>query len=86
MAGSVHHGLSEIRWAPSEAFLESDAFATSPVREAMSDAKPDDLRDRFFTLVEESDETDDAGRGAGARSPTRPATRARRRSTSTPTR
>jgi type VI secretion system protein VasG len=57
VAGSVHHGLAEVRsGALLEAFLEADAFATSPVREAMSEAKADDLRDRFFELVEGSEE------------------------------
>ncbi len=64
VAGSVHHGLAEVRsGAFLEAFLEADAFATSPVREAMSPARADDLRDRFFDLVEGSDENRAARRG-----------------------
>ena len=43
VAGSVHHGLGEIRSGSFlEAYLESDSFATSPAREAMSEAKADD--------------------------------------------
>ena len=57
VASSVHHGLAEVRsGALLEAYLESDAFATSPAREAMSAASADELRDRFFDLVEGSDE------------------------------
>ena len=64
VAGSVHHGLAEIRsGAFLEAFLEADAFAASPVREAMAEAKADDLRDRFFSLVEGSEESRPTARG-----------------------
>ncbi|PAP75729.1 type VI secretion system ATPase TssH [Rubrivirga marina] len=64
VAGSVHHGLGEIRSGSFlEAYLESDALATSPAREAMSEAKADDLRDRFFELIEGSDENRASARG-----------------------
>ena len=57
VVGAVHHGLAEVRSGSFlEAFLEADAFATSPVRDAMSEASPDDLRDRFYELVEGSEE------------------------------
>ena len=57
VVASVHHGLAEVRsGALLEAYLESDAFATSPAREAMRAASADALRDRFFELVEGSDE------------------------------
>ena len=57
VAGSVHHNLTEIRsGALLEAFLESDAFATSPVRDAMAPASADAVRERFFDLVDGSDE------------------------------
>ena len=66
VAGSVHHGLADIRsGAFLEAFLESDAFATSPVREAMSVATADAVRERFFDLIEGSDENRASRRMAG---------------------
>ena len=70
VAGSVHHGLGEIRsGALLEAYLGSDAFATSPVREAMSEATADAVRDRFFSLVEGSDENRATRRGSAGRLP-----------------
>ncbi|MEM0962096.1 MAG: AAA family ATPase, partial [Bacteroidota bacterium] len=64
VAGSVHHGLAEVRsGALLEAYLEADAFATSPAREAMRETKADDLRDRFFDLVDGSDENRITARG-----------------------
>ena len=66
VAGSVHHGLTDIRsGAFLEAFLESDALATSPVREAMSEATADTVRERFFDLIEGSDENRASRRTAG---------------------
>ena len=57
VAGSVHHNLGEIRsGALVEAYLESDAFAGSPVRDAMESASADALRERFFDLVQGSEE------------------------------
>ncbi len=57
VAGSVHHNLGEIRsGAFVEAFLESEAFAGSPVRDAMEGAGADALRERFFELVQGSEE------------------------------
>lgn len=66
IAGSVHHGLNEIRsGAFLEAYLESAAFAASPVRDAMGEADADDVRARFFDLVEGSDENRAARRSTG---------------------
>ncbi len=70
VAGSVHHGLGEIRsGAFLEAYLEADSFATSPARDAMGEAKADDLRDRFFDLVDGSEENRASRRGSGGRLP-----------------
>ena len=66
VAGSVNHGLSDIRsGAFLEAFLDDDAFATSPVRESMGEATADAVRDRFFDLIEGSDENRASRRTAG---------------------
>ncbi|WP_412062093.1 type VI secretion system ATPase TssH [Rubrivirga sp. IMCC45206] len=57
VVASVHHGLAAVRsGALLEAYLESDAFATSAVREAMQPATADALRERFFELVDGSEE------------------------------
>jgi len=70
VVGSVHHGLAEVRsGALLEAYLESDSFATSPVRESMSAASADDLRDRFFTLIEGSEENRATARRSSGRVP-----------------
>lgn len=72
VTGSVHHNLSEIRsGALIEAYLESDAFAGSPVRDAMEGASADALRERFFELVQGSEEN-----RASLRPGARPATMA----------
>ncbi len=57
IAASLHHGLGEVRsGALVEAFLEADTFAMSPVRDAMAPATADAVRDRFFELIEGSEE------------------------------
>ncbi len=57
VVASVHHGLAAVRsGALMEAYLESDAFATSAAREAMQPATADALRERFFELIDGSEE------------------------------
>ncbi|WP_412068641.1 type VI secretion system ATPase TssH [Rubrivirga sp. IMCC43871] len=57
VVASVHHGLAAVRsGALLEAYLESDSFATSAAREAMQPATADALRERFFELVDGSEE------------------------------
>ena len=57
LTASLHHGLAEVRsGALVEAFLASDTFAASPVRDAMAPATAEAIRERFDALVEGSEE------------------------------